>query len=92
MCVIFFYQVTSIFHLRGGEIQKKNLGPTYSTQLSICDVMIMEELYYTLLFYVFSLLELLPRFERAPLPARTPAGFFNSRLLFIMKTKKYEDL
>ena len=88
MCVIFFYQVTSIFHLRGGEIQKKNLGPTYSTQLSICDVMIMEELYYTLLFYVFSLLELLPRFERAPLPARTPADIFQFKIIVYYESKK----
>ena len=53
-------------------------------------MMIMEELDTHFAFSL--LLELLPRFERAPLPARTPAGFFNSRLLFIMKTKKYEDL
>ena len=60
---------------------------------TVVDMMIMEELYYTLLYYAFSLLELLPRFERAPLPARTPAGFvFNSKLLLIIKTKKYDDL
>ena len=75
MCIIFLPSYI-YFSLTRGENQKKVFfGPTYSTQLSICDVMIMEELYYTLLFYVFSLLELLPRFERAPLPARTPAGF-----------------
>ena len=36
-------------------------------------MMIMEELDTHFAFSL--LLELLPRFERAPLPARTPAGF-----------------
>ena len=52
-------------------------------------MMIMEELYYTLLYFAFSLLELLPRFERAPLPARTPAGFFfQFKIIVFYENKK----
>ena len=51
-------------------------------------MMIMEELYNTLLYYAFSLLELLPRFERAPLPARTPADIFQFKIIVYYENQK----
>ena len=38
LCVSFFYQVTSIFHLRGGEIKKSFFGPTYYAMLKKCSI------------------------------------------------------
>ena len=38
LCVSFFYQVTSVFHLRGGKIKKRVFfGPTYSAPFGTGD-------------------------------------------------------